>query len=252
MDSLNNSLFRNNTTRYTRYKKRGAKRSTTTNKITYKTPRTEYYSKFLSVPPILLEKNPMFQIYYSSVFQFINYVNIHPSPYDSRHYPDCFINTIFALGLRHVKTVHTDIAHLYNINPTEGIMIQYICRYLETSFGLPINSVTINSYIHSEKNMVYDNIFKEYSDGIKTHYATLVFIYTYNKITMKRLGHIIIVFKHDTSIWFFDPQINVITGNISTLYGPSIVLMGYSKFMVHNVNTPKQLVKTAYALPIYG
>jgi hypothetical protein len=69
---------------------------------------------------------------------------------------------------------------------------------------------------------------------------------------MKLAGHVIIVFKHNDEIWFFDPQNNLLTETINVMYSSNIVLLGYSLFMAHNITTPKQLVKTSYYFPLSG
>lgn len=217
----------------------------------YKTPRTEYYTSYLSKPPVLLEKNPIFQIYYNTVQQFVNYVNIYPSQYKSKQYPDCFINSLFALGLRDVSTLNTDIRNIYTQSPTEGILISNICVFLEDSFGLPRYSVYTETFIDSSQRNVYSNISKTYSKGIHPHYATIIFLHKYNKSVLKKKGHVIIVFNHEGVLWYFDPQINILSKTIDGIQSNDEIMLGYSIFMVSNVNTPRILVKSSYALPIY-
>lgn len=228
------------------------KNSYITYDINYKTPRTEYYHSFFSKPPTLLEKNPMFQIYYNTFLQFVNYVSIYPKEYKNKNYPDCFINTLFALGLRDIDKLHMDINNIHTLHPSYGITTNNICRYLETSFGIPIYSVTVNNIFDSNHNTVCKKIHNEYSNGIKNHYATIVFLYKYNKNTMKLAGHVIIVFKHNDEIWFFDPQSNILTETINVMYSSNIILLGYSSFMAHNITSPKQLLKTSYYFPLSG
>jgi hypothetical protein len=227
---------------------------------TLKTPRSDYYETNFTKEVTLLD-NVLFQVSFNNVGQFYNYVNIIPKKSQNYNYPDCVIQSLFALGLRNIHALRADVDNILIKNHKEGVTSSSIYRYLEKSFGL--NKYTVSAtkiyYPDDIKNIlklktydervnalsgVYKQVHKIYSEYIQPNHATILIVnlYQYN-ITW---GHSIVMFKHGDQIMFFDPQQNIISNSLENMYkSKNIIITLVYIFSVNGVTKPIKLINSS-------
>jgi len=112
------------------------------------TPRKVYAREYLNHPVQLLGKKWLFQVSFSNPEQFINYKQItgtEPTGYE------CFIQSLFTLGLRDRKKGKQDLEEIKK-NNISGIRFEKASRYFEKSFGLDTGRI-----IHSWKKYKFED-----------------------------------------------------------------------------------------------
>ena len=104
-----------------------------THSYTMKTPRGEYYDNNFTECVTLLENNELFQVSFNNASQFYNYVNIIPKK-SQGNYPDCVIQSLFAIGLRNIDALRIDVDNILKHKFTIGVYITDLIRYIEKSW----------------------------------------------------------------------------------------------------------------------
>ena len=216
-----------------------------------KTYRSAYYNRFFNKPVTLLENNPMYQVYVNDVSQFFEYVGIHSKSKKKYIYPDCFLHTLFSIGLRNITQLRYDVSYLYN-NKAHGVSLDDVTEYLSNVFGLRPGSVTCMLYhtpitdIPINITSIYNDIIGMYAEWLKNNYATIMYIKSFNIITRTYHTHVINVFNYNYEIWFFDPQYNVITRDMNDIMSSNEttrrLLKSYGVFIVKNIIHPKKVI----------
>jgi hypothetical protein len=231
-----------------------------------KTPRSNYYDTNFTQDVTLLDNNEFFQVSFTNVGQFYNYVNILPKKL-KKDYPDCVIQSLFALGLRNIKALYNDVDNIVRKNPSEGVTISDLYRYLEKSFGL--NKYTISweeIYDDDIKNIlklktydervramspVYKDVNAIYSTYIHPNHATILILNMYRYYMT--WAHCIVLFKHGNQIMFFDPQQNIISTSLETMYkSDNILITSVYITSVKGVTKPIKLLNSSAYIHIFG
>lgn len=151
------------------------------------TPRTEYYNTIKSTA-LHMADSELFQVNYNSRDQFRKYANLTKT---RRRKKDCGYQTLFALGLLHVKPAKKGAK---KANRTQrGVQIEAIEKMLVSNFGLnegdinctddPLNSTDIIAFL---------------SQHLKEGYATIIVI----------PHHAIVAYNDEGVVYFYDPQKN--------------------------------------------
>ena len=151
------------------------------------TPRTEYYNTIKSTA-LHMADSELFQVNYNSRDQFRKYANLTKT---RRRKKDCGYQTLFALGLLHVKAAKKGAK---KANRTQrGLKILAIQKMLVSNFGLnegdiectddPLNSTEIIAFL---------------SQHLREGYATIIVL----------PHHAIVAYNDEGVVYFYDPQQN--------------------------------------------
>ena len=208
-------------------------------------PRETYVSRYLS-NPIVLNAKSLFQVSMHPD-QFIHYQPI-------TQYPsiECFIQTLFSLGLREKRAAVRDIIRLngYRIGTEWG----EASRYLQRSFGLN------DGQIYHEWNLRYFNNNDEFvertntilNDELDNNYATILTIRFIRHDRTGLWGHYIIAYKHENRIFYFDPQTQNITEDARTIVRDGHYVNNVGIFRVTDVTTPIPLQSNTCYIQFIG
>ena len=177
-----------------------------------KTFRSMYYNKFFRTPVHLLEKNPLFQVNVNNIRQFYEFAGIHRKSKKSNSYADCFLYTIFTLGLRNVNVLIEDVKQFYN-SKISGVSTDDIGIFIENSFGLSKKTIIHVDRAVSNKMDIH-LIMKFLAYWLKPGYATIITVQYKHIQTGQVFSHIMNVFNNNSELIFIDHQAQWITNNI--------------------------------------
>lgn len=198
------------------------------------TPRRVYYKTFYRNNTFLLPK-PLFQISFKDPRQFELYTQI-----TSKTGNECFIQTLFSLGLRDVKEGKKDVAKIKKTN-VKGVQFDEAANYFETSFGLQPGQILYNENKYTTMPEM-DDFFKQ---NLENNFAT-IFSLSFFNYNSDLLGHYLIVYKVFDTLHYFDPQMNKHYENLSNLmYELGVVrnlnIVAYGFYETHNIKNPIEL-----------
>lgn len=214
-----------------------------------KTFRTAYYNKFFNKPVSILENNPLFQVYVNDVGQFFEYVSIHTK---SKHgYNDCFLHSLFSIGLRNVPSVRTDVSRIYDSLNFQGTITSQIPGFLETSFGLPkksINPVFFRMPKINKEERNYSPITKLLRDWLKPNYATMLYLEFLYTPTQEKIGHMMNAFNYNNQIWYFNPQNNYYSTSLEDVIPYDNIITLYGLYTIY-ITKPQTIQNDTCAIP---
>jgi hypothetical protein len=216
-----------------------------------KTYRTAYYNKFFNKPISILENTFLFQVYVNDVNQFFDYESIHTKSKKNNKYNDCFLHSLFSLGLRNRSDIDKDVSDLYANPKIKGVITRDITTFLETSFGLPKKSIQIVNYNMPKQQILqrnYTTLTTLLKDWLAPSYATILLIVLLNTTTNISFGHAITAFNYESKIIYFDSQNGNYSNNLSTLFTNEYVIVIYSLITVW-VTEPKTIVSPTCRIP---
>ena len=206
----------------TRKKKRcpnGTRRNSNGECVVYKTPptpRTKYTKTYHSEPVVLVGDSHLVQFRINNIEQFTKYKKI--TKYTK---VECFIQTLFALGLRNrdqgmIDTINMDVQSRIKKNEGKsliGVWWQEAEKFIENTFDLPKNSikhkrqqtiggVDVNNKEQQERLL---NKFSGYlAKNLGPNCATIITIDFKDK--EQSWGHFMIAYNHNKKITYFCPQ----------------------------------------------
>jgi hypothetical protein len=198
------------------------------------TPRRVYYKTFYRNNTFLLPK-PLFQISFKDPGQFELYTQI-----TSKTGNECFIQTLFSLGLRDVKEGKKDVAKIKKTN-VKGVQFHEAAKYFETSFGLQPGQIFYNEYEYTTMREM-DDIFKQ---NLENNFAT-IFSLSFLNYNSDLLGHFLIVYKLFDTLFYFDPQLNKHYKTLSQLVyemevDRNLNILAYGFYETKNITKPIEL-----------
>ena len=210
----------------TRKKKRcpnGTRRNSNGECVVYKTPptpRTKYYKKYHSEPVVLVGNSHLVQFRINNIEQFTKYKNIV-----IRTKVECFIQTLFALGLRNRNNVINDLQNMYTTDNDYcekgkdlcGVWWQEGEKFIENTFDLPKNSIKWKNIRHTDRGVrVSKSMKKEDQNRLLNMLSNYLTIYlapncaTIITIDFKEKeqtwGHYMIAYNYNNKITYFCPQ----------------------------------------------
>jgi hypothetical protein len=208
------------------------------------TPRRKYYkTNFYNNTPVILPNNRLFQISFGNPRQFTNYTQI-----TSNILSECFIQTLFSLGLRNEKEGKKDVAKMKKKKST-GVAFVEAAKYFETIFGLMDGQIQYqeDTFNFSEYLPDMDDFFGEW---LENNYATIISLLFFNPQEKKNFGHFMILYKFNDTLFYFDPQMNVHFQDLSHLvyYYEEILNMEmiyYGYYTTKNIKQPIELKTNA-------
>jgi len=180
------------------------------------TPRKVYAKKYFNSPVKLLGKKKLFQVSFSNPEQFTNYTRI--TEFTGI---ECFIQTLFSLGLRERKMGKQDLEEIkaHNIG---GIRFVNAVKYIEDSFGLNRGQI---KHVWVKNTFNNNEEFKKHISGLRlnltNNHATIITVgikHTNSGLFGRIMGHYIVVYRYDNTLYFFDPQSNKITTDASQIF----------------------------------
>jgi len=206
------------------------------------TPRKVYVKKYLTHPVKLLGNKYLFQVSFTNPDQFTNYKKITGS--EKTGY-ECFIQTLFSLGLRDRKAAKDDL-HQIKIHNIGGIPFTKAAKYFENSFGLNPGQIKHDwlkkVFKHDEfKNYVSSTLKRQ----LENNHATIITISIVNRTVenSKGVGHYIIVYKYNNILYYFDPQDNTTTTDPNNiLENKQYYIRSYGSFQTYKVLKSTDLV----------
>jgi len=209
------------------------------------TPRRAYYKKYNQKNPFLLPNKQLFQIAFTDPAQFTNYTQI-----TSNTSFECFIQSLFSLGLRDPKQGKKDVVKLQK-NKFKGVKFEEAARYFETSFGLHPGQIQ-----YKESEFEYPDLMDDFFKTLlENNCATIFSLLIYRIDESTTFGHFMIVYKMNDELVFFDPQLNVHYENISHLQhdfaneGQEISFYGY--YETNNIAQPVELKNNSCPIHFY-
>jgi len=236
--------------------------SKNTHNNTFKTPRSDYYDIHFNNAVTLLEKNIVYQVSFNNVSQFYNYVYIYPNTLVKKRYPDCVLQSFFAIGMRNISALYKDVDKIVKNSPKNGVTVGNITEYMATSFGLNKNMVSYSNitykkdpdtdispsntyeYILSKYRPLYEKVTSIYHKHIHPYHATtMTIMFLQNYVVWH---HNIVVFKHNNEIIFFDPQMNIISNSLETMYKSfQSIILEVTIYIVYGVDKPIKLINSS-------
>ena len=209
------------------------------------TPRKKYYNKYFDKPVTLLGKKDFFQVSFSNPNQFNKYAQITDKPKI-----ECFIQTLFSLGLRDRKEGKKDIEKLeqYKI----GILSTEATKYIENSFGLKkgqVNFRIFNNVFTNNNEFKYD-ISYNLQENLENNYATIIYL-EYTKGSRK-WGHYIVAYKYKDKILYFDPQDKTHTKHTHKLSLEGVIVSRYGYFKMKNVRKSVEIKNNTCSMEFLG
>jgi len=212
------------------------------------TPRRAYYKKYNQKNPFLLPNKQLFQISFNDPGQFTNYTQI-----TSNTLFECFIQTLFSLGLRDPKQGKKDVVKLKKIK-AKGVQFAEAATYFEAIFELQPGQIQYN-----ETPFDYAGLMDDFFDNLlENNCATIFsFIYRTNDSNATIFGHFMIVYKVNDELVFFDPQLNVHYENLSHLQynfevDRNVEIMFYGYFETNYITQPIELKNNSCPIKFYG
>jgi len=198
------------------------------------TPRRVYYKTFYRENPFLLPK-PLFQISFKDPRQFELYTQI-----TSKKHNECFIQSLFSLGLREINQGKKDAAKIKKKNSI-GVRFDEAANYFETSFGLQPGQILYNE----NEFTTMDEMDDFFEDNLENNFAT-IFSFIFFNYKSDLLGHFLIVYKLFDNLHYFDPQLNKHYENLSQLVyemevDRNLNIVAYGFYETNNITKPIEL-----------
>jgi len=167
-------------------------------------PRKIYSEKYLTHRVELLGNKYLFQVSFPNLEQFANYKPL------TLHTADCFIQTIFSLGLRCEKAVKEDIQKLRKKKSWSGVSPTEMLNYFEKTFGIKRDHFRFISNVVSFKkpNEGVKKMIEFLDKELENNYATILDVNLKRKDSPQICGHVMLAYKYNDIVYFFDPQIN--------------------------------------------
>lgn len=200
------------------------------------TPRKVYVKTYLTHPVKLLGKKKLFQVSFPNPDQFINYKKITGSDQPEN---ECFIQSLFSLGLRDRKEAKKDLGEI-KLRTIGGVTFLNAAKYFEKSFGLNHGQIK-HSWMKTrfEDNTEFnDHINVKLIRELRNNYATIITIHIKNNTKMDEpgLGHYMVAYKHDNILYYFDPQSKSLTTHPnSILKNKKYSIVNYGFFNTENI-----------------
>jgi hypothetical protein len=199
-------------------------------------------------PVLLLGNKKLFQVSFFSPEQFTTYKKI-----TDHTRIECFIQSLFSLGLRDRKAGKQDVEELKKHK--RGVHVDVQAKYIENSFGLKPGQVTF------EYKLIAGTHFKRKSEGVKmitsfldkeleNMHATIISI-TLQTPTAS-WGHSSVAFKYNNKVLFFNPQSNFITDDPNDMADSGSTLVIYGIYETHNVKKSVELKDTTCPIEFAG
>jgi hypothetical protein len=215
------------------------------NQMQTDTPRRAYYKKYNQKNPVLLPNKQLFQITFNDPDQFINYTQI-----TSNTSFECFIQTLFSLGLRDVKEGKKDVVKLQK-KKFRGVKFVEAAKYFETSFGLRPGQIQYN-----ELPFEYAGLMDDFFENLLENNCATIFSLIYRMNDSTIFGHFMIVYKLNDELFFFDPQLNVHYENLSHVQYTFEVerdqeILFYGYFETNNITQPIELKNNSCPINFY-
>ena len=207
--------------------------------------REKYVKRYLN-KPVVLNAKYIFQVSMHPD-QFINYRQITK---DTRI--ECFIQTLFSLGLREKHEAIRDVKKLQS--KEEGTEWREAASYLQHSFGLNNGQITHvwDSQQFSNNNAFAERTHQILDDELDNNYATILTIQFFKPEDASVWGHFMIAYKYQDQIVYFDPQKNHITLNIIPMVTGKHYVKKVGFFRVQGVDTPIPLKSTTCSIKFIG
>ena len=224
-------------------------------------PRTRYANQYHK--SVWLSPEPLFQVsFYRN--QFVHYKRITENTS-----VECFVQTLFALGLRNIYECKKDIEKIDFLE--NGTLYDDAAEYLDESFGLN-GQITHTWYTDTSDTNYFDKDCVSFMNtylktNLKNNFATILTVdilktiedmdehstpYEYEILDREgcyTYGHYIIAYKHRNTLWYFDPQNRKHTRFMDKIVKGQIVDVG--GFDVR-VDSPTPLKSTTCPLNLYG
>ena len=225
------------------------------------TPRTSYARTYFT-KPIVLKAMTLFQVPFD-ISQFRNYKQITA---DTNI--ECFIQTLFSLGLRDIHVAKEDIEKLTLMK--RGTPWTEATKYIEHSFGLDDGQVSHEWLISEFVSNKFSEYIKNPTYSLSDHYSELRHDAISNSCNIilseldndcatillliyasrENYGHYIIASKRNNNLLFFDPQKNKFNVDINTLSENPIIRIGVIN--VRNITTPVELKTNTCSIAFNG
>ena len=204
------------------------------------TPRTSYARTYFT-KPIVLKAKPLFQITFD-ISQFRNYKQI-----TEKTNIECFIQTLFSLGLRDIHAAKEDIEKLTVMK--RGTPWTEETKYIEQCFGLDgqvrhewliseFISYKFSAYTKKPSDSKYMDYYSELRRTSVSNSCDIIFndldndcatILLLMYASREDYGHYIVAAKRNNHLLFFDPQKNKFSVDINTLSENPIIRIGVIK-----------------------
>ena len=212
--------------------------------ISPNTPRKEYVKKYFDKPIQLLGKTKLFQVSFQNPEQFINHTRITE---DTNM--ECFIQTLFSLGLRDRKEGKQDLERIKGYN--QGVLFEEAVKYIKTSFALKDDQLKyVYTIIFSTGSESKESISKFFNKRLVNNYAA-IFSVTFKK-DETTLGHYVIAYKYNDIVNYFDPQQKIHTTNPEELSPEGWYIAQYGYFRTINVEKSMKLKNTTCPIEFFG
>ena len=199
-------------------------------------PRTAYHKRYFA-KPVHMNSKDLFQVSFDSTDQFNEYENLTPKNKEDKI--DCGYQTLFALGLLHVKPAKKG-AKIVNRYGKEGVNFNDIIKMLTTNFELDdeLEMRFIDMPDFLKNAYLYGFLKKELENG----YATILLINGL-LINGRITNHFIVAYKHNDRIFYYDPQQN-----------KHVIIQDFFKvaFLYNKSKIKKTFTSTRCLLPIVG
>jgi hypothetical protein len=180
---------------------------------TEESPRKVYAEKYLTHRVHLLGNKWLFQVSFPNIEQFTNYTPL------SKHTADCFIQTIFSLGMRCEKAVKEDIQKIRKKQCMSGVNPFEMMNYFEKIFGINRDHFKFATNVVSFKtpNEGVEKMTEFLHEKLENNYATILIVdLKYNNSSI--LGaHVMLAYKYNDIVYFFDPQRNRLERDPNTM-----------------------------------
>jgi hypothetical protein len=182
------------------------------------TPRQHYVNTYLN-KDIFLNKRTLFQVSIHKD-QLDHYTQITP---ETRI--ECFIQTLFALGLRDIREAKKDVDILKTM--TKGTPWKQADKYFQTIFGLKDGQIGHFGY----RQTFHDNddfsthVSRLLQHELDNNYATILPIAIRSPTHV--WFHFVIAYKYENVLYFFDPQNKITSTNAADLSRYTIFKFGF-------------------------
>jgi hypothetical protein len=211
------------------------------------TPRKVYAREYLNHPIQLLGKKMLLHISFPNPEQFINYKKITG---EEQTGDECFIQSLFTLGLRDRKAGKQDLEEIKKHN-IGGISFKKAATYLEKSFGLDPGKI-----VHSWEKKDFktntefkDDIYLKLRTNLANNHATIISLDLKNTKTNVRGGHFMIVYKYNKILHFFNPQSNRNTTDASKIFlARNVLVTNYGLYYTKQIEKTMDLIDNSCQL----
>jgi len=211
-------------------------------------PRTHYAKTYHAKPVYLLPNTKLFQVSFDDPKQFSMYKRI-----TEKTKVECFIQTLFSLGLRKVNDAKADVEGMQTAK--KGVHWSEAKKYIATSFGLELDNLDIK-WLMKKDGSEATSFAPKLSAFLKLHlddnHATIYMIMFKNYQNDRLLGHFTVAYKHNNVVKYFDPQkreeFTAPPKSLVTGYYPE----NFAYFDIKGVTEPKLLQVQSCPIPFVG